>query len=186
MGMTLWLIRHAAVPGTEGLCYGMSDAPACPQETRLAAQALAPLLPRDAPLWVSGLRRTQQLGEALVQRRPDLGEPRIDERLNEMHFGCWEMRPWSAVPREAVDAWQAHFARHRFGGRESAQEVIQRVASALEGLRQMGLREAVWVTHAGVVRAVKFLQAHGLREIAGTHEWPLDAVPVGQHLEVAL
>ena len=52
--------------------------------------------------------------------------PRPDPRLREMDFGCWEMQPWQGIPREAVDAWTADFARHRFGGRESAQEVIDR------------------------------------------------------------
>jgi alpha-ribazole phosphatase len=50
----------------------------------------------------------------------------------------------------------ADFAHHRFGGAESTQQVIDRVAGALHDLRASQAREAVWVTHAGVIRAVQF------------------------------
>lgn len=182
--MRLWLIRHAAVALPAGLCYGITDAPAQRQATQDAADALALALPRYLPLWVSGLVRAQQLAAALQQRRPDLGAARVDTRLNEMDFGCWEMQAWNAIPRSAFDGWMADFSGHRFGGEESTQQVILRVASVLRDLQAAGIAEAAWVTHAGVIRAAHYLRAHGPRVIAGVHEWPVEAPVPGSFVEL--
>ena len=177
--MKLWLIRHAAVALPDGLCYGTSDVPAQADATRVAAVAVAAVLPPAVPLWVSGLVRAQQMAAALQGLRPDLRAARVDRRLNEMDFGQWEMVAWSAVPRAAFDRWTADFAQHRFGGQESTQQVIERVADALVDLHASGLSEAAWVTHAGVIRAARYLKAHGPRTIADAGEWPREAPAPG-------
>lgn len=180
--MKLWLLRHAAVDLPAGLCYGASDVPAHAALTRQAAEAAAQCLPVGLPVWVSALGRAQALAQALQQLRPDLGPPTTDPRLNEMDFGCWELQPWDAVPRSAFDDWMADFAHHRFGGAESTQQVINRVAGALHAVRAAPAREAVWVTHAGVIRAVQFVVAHGAGPIGGVDQWPTDAPGPGGHL----
>lgn len=180
--MKLWLLRHAQVDLPEGLCYGASDVPAHAALTREAAHAAAELLPPSLPVWVSALGRAQALAQALQQLRPDLGAPSTDPRLNEMDFGRWELQPWDAVPRSAFDGWLADFAHHRFGGAESTQQVIDRVAQALQAVRATQAREAVWVTHAGVIRAVQFVVAHGGVDIASADQWPRDAPAPGGHL----
>lgn len=183
--MKIWLIRHAAVALPAGFCYGITDAPARAEPTLAAAQALAEALPRHVPLWVSGLMRSQQLAAALQRLRPDLGAARVDTRLNEMDFGRWEMQPWDAVPQAAFDAWMADFAHHRFGGEESTQAVIERVAALILELHAAGVRECAWITHAGVIRAAHFLKQHGPRPIAAASEWPRDAAPQGGWTELA-
>jgi alpha-ribazole phosphatase len=60
--------------------------------------------------------------------------------------------------------------------------VIDRVAGALHDLRASQAREAVWVTHAGVIRAVQFVAAHGAVDIASVDQWPRDAPAPGGHL----
>ncbi len=182
--MKLWLIRHAAVALPPGFCYGATDAPARADATRAAAEAAAVRLPRHVPLWVSGLTRAQQLAAELQRLRPDLGAARVDPRLNEMDFGRWEMRPWNAVPRPAIDGWLADFAHHRFGGEESTQQVIARVAAVVMELHAARIPEAVWVTHAGVIRAAHYLREHGPRVIAGAHEWPERVIEPGACVEL--
>lgn len=177
--MKLWLLRHARVLAAPGLCYGASDLPADPEATQKAAQDAATALPAGLPVWVSGLGRARQLAHALSVLRPDLGVPRCDVRLNEMDFGCWEDQAWDNIPRAAIDAWTADFTHHRFGGVENTQEVLDRVAAALADVHaQVGASgEAVWVTHAGVVRAVILLTTQGRRPIRNAREWP--DTPVG-------
>lgn len=170
--MKLWLLRHARVELEEGLCYGASDVPASAALTQQAAEAAAAFLPPGLPVVVSGLGRAQQLARALGSLRLDLGAPVVDTRLNEMDFGCWELRRWDAIPRAAFDDWMADFAHHRFGGAESTQQVIERVADALDAQRAAGVSQAVWVTHAGVIRAVQFIAAHGRGPIREASEWP--------------
>lgn len=180
--MKLWLLRHARVTLEAGLCYGASDVPADPALTRQAAETAAPLLSAGLPVWVSGLGRAQQLARELHRLRPDLEAPVVDPRLNEMDFGHWELQSWDAMPRTAFDAWMADFAHHRFGGAESTQQLIDRVADALDDLRNRGLREAVWVTHAGVIRAVQFVVSHGRGPIRDVSQWPKEAPATGGHL----
>jgi alpha-ribazole phosphatase len=178
----LWLLRHAQVDLPAGLCYGASDVPAHAALTLQAAQAAAAVLPLGLPVWVSALGRAQALALALQQLRPDLGPPTTDLRLNEMDFGQWELQAWDAVPRSAFDDWLVDFAHHRFGGQESTQQVIDRVAQALQALRATQAREAVWVTHAGVIRAAQFVLAHGAGPIGSVDQWPRHAPAPGGHV----
>lgn len=180
--MKLWLLRHARVELESGFCYGATDVPANAALTLQAAEAAAAMLPTGLPVWVSGLGRAQQLAQELNRLRTDLGDPAIDTRLNEMDFGHWELQRWDAIPRAAFDVWMADFAHHRFGGAESTQELIDRVADALDALRDSALGEAVWVTHAGVIRAAQFVAAHGRGPIGGVAQWPKDAPGTGGHL----
>jgi alpha-ribazole phosphatase len=150
--------------------------------TLQAAEAGAALLPPGLPVWVSGLGRAQQLALELGSLRPDLAEPVIDTRLNEMDFGHWELQRWDAIPRAAFDPWMADFAHHRFGGAESTQQLIDRVADALDDLRTRAFSEAVWVTHAGVIRAAQFVTLHGRGPIRDASQWPKEAPATGGHL----
>ena len=184
--MKLWLLRHAAVVLAPGLCYGASDVPADPALTQEAAEKAAAFLPRSLPVWTSALGRTRQLGDALQTLRPDLCAPMADARLNEMHFGRWELQPWNAVPRSAFDAWMADFPHHRFGGEESTQMVVQRVGAALRELTDSGVEEAVWITHAGVIRAAMYLAAHGQSPIATVEQWPREAPLPGGYIQITL
>ncbi len=184
--MKLWLLRHARVLLPEGLCYGSSDVPADTALTREAAQAFAPLPPPGTPVWVSGLLRAQQMVSALQAVRPDLGAARMDTRLNEMDFGHWELQRWDGMPRSAFDAWMADFAHHRFGGTESTQMLLYRVAAALGDLRPATSTDVVWVTHAGVIRAVQHSVASGGMHIVDAAEWPKDAPAPGGWTSLSL
>jgi len=176
----LWLLRHARVMLEAGLCYGASDVPADTPLTQQAAKSLAVQLPPGVPVRVSGLLRAQQLAHALCQLRPDLPTPITDPRLNEMDFGHWELQRWATIPRAAFDDWMADFAHHRFGGAESTQHVIERVADALHAQHATGTPQAVWVTHAGVIRAVQFIIAHGRGPIRSADQWPREAPAPGE------
>ncbi|WP_396268405.1 histidine phosphatase family protein [Ideonella sp.] len=177
--MKLWLLRHAQVTLESGLCYGSTDVPADPALNQQAAGSAAALLPRGVPVRVSGLGRAQQLARELCRLRPDLQPPAIDSRLNEMNFGRWELQRWDAIPRADFEAWMTDFAHHRFGGGESTQEVLDRVTDALVEQQALGLPDAVWVTHAGVIRAVRYLSEHGRCTIREAAQWPREAPAPG-------
>ena len=186
--MKLWLLRHARVVLPTGLCYGASDVAADESLTAEAAQVIAPLLPAGLPVRVSDLGRAQQLHQALRGHRPDLGAAATDPRIREMDFGTWEQTAWDAVPRAAFDAWMADFAHHRFGGVESVAGLMARVADALDETRAAvgSDGEALWITHAGVIRSVIYLAQHGRRSIASAKEWPRNAPETGGWIELEL
>lgn len=147
--MRLYLVRHARVDITDGLCYGSSDVPAA-DDCRLREQLLT-VLPRHAPLFSSPLKRCVGLAEMLA---PELESalPVYDERLAEMHFGDWEMRAWGDIPRHEVDAWVADLLHHRPGGGESLLQVARRVRAFRDDLRTLDASDVVVVCHAGTIR----------------------------------
>lgn len=173
--MKLWLVRHARPLVEPGVCYGAMDVAADPAATQEAAAALAAQLPAHLPVLCSPLKRCTKLAGVLHSLRPDLGW-RVDPRLREMDFGCWEGLRWSAIAQEAFVPWMADFHAHRFGGRESVGEMMDRVAQALSELAQQG--ECVWVTHAGVIRAATLL-TRGVARLQAPTQWPSEAVPLG-------
>lgn len=176
--MKLWLVRHARPLIEAGVCYGVSDMPADAEHTRDCAAQLAPLLPQGLTLWTSPLQRCHVLAEALRAQRPDL-QLRTDARLAELDFGCWEGVRWDDIPRSAFDAWTANFGAARFGGKESVNELLQRVAAVRAEAQALG-QDTIWVTHAGVLRAMALLdQGHATLDqaplwpqaVAGWGEW---------------
>ena len=177
--MKLWLVRHAPVLLAPGRCYGASNIPVDPVLTRQAAARFAPVPAQDSVLFSSPLDRTHLLALELLRLRPDFQEIHLDARLQEMDFGTWELQPWEDIPKSAFDAWTSDFSNHRFGGVESTQTVIDRVADALNDLCARGHRDVVWVTHAGVIKAVTFLFKGRGRSIHATADWPASAPAMG-------
>ena len=174
--MKLWLVRHAQPLIEPGVCYGATDVVADAQLTLEAAQALARILPQGVPIVSSPLQRCERLAQCLRGLRPDLAYKK-DVRLMEMDFGCWEGQRWDAIPQAEFDRWLADFGDHRFGGRESVHEVMQRVANAWDEMQAHG-SDAVWITHAGVIRAANLL-ALGVRQVSQAAQWPREAPAFG-------
>lgn len=175
--MTLWLVRHAQPLIPHGICYGQLDIQADPIATQQVANNLAALLPLKARLYSSSLQRARQLSQALKERRKDLSLT-FDARLNEMAFGTWEGVAWDAIPKAAFDAWTADFDTHRFGGAQSLHEVLVRVGQALNTVDLT--QDVIWVTHAGVIRAVNYLLEYGARTTVTVKRWPTTAPGFGE------
>ena len=180
--MRLWLVRHAQPLIEAGVCYGATDVDADTQATVLAAQALASVLPAGMAIRVSPLQRCERLAQVIQGLRPDLTY-KTDARLAEMNFGTWEGVRWDAISAPAYDAWMADFSGHRFGGQESVSEFMGRVALAWDEFQNHG-QDAVWITHAGVIRAVSLL-SQGIRQIDTAAQWPAQAPGFGEWVVVA-
>jgi alpha-ribazole phosphatase len=178
--MALWIMRHARPLIAAGICYGVLDVQADASANDLAASELADALPKEVRLRVSPLTRCQQLARVLCALRADL-HARTDPRLREMDFGSWEGVAWDAIPQAALQAWTDDFGKHRFGGAESANEVLARVARVWD--EDQGEHDTVWITHAGVARAARLL-ADGVRVLTCADQWPLEAPGYGQWLQI--
>lgn len=181
--MKLWLVRHAQPLVAAGVCYGASDLPADDAATRACAAQLSLQLPQGVALITSPLQRCEQLAKQIKGLRPDLMIKR-DARLVEMDFGCWEGQRWDTIPKEAFDAWTVDFGAHPFGGRESVDQLLQRVAAARAEAQQQG-RDAVWVTHAGVIRAMTLL-GQGIERLERAEQWPQQAPGFGEWQQLPL
>lgn len=172
----LWLVRHARALVDAGICYGALDVEADPGKTRDAAVALAGALPPDLRARYSPLRRCGQLADALRALRPDL-HFKPDRRLAEMDFGAWEGRSWDAIGQDALDRWTADFRNHRCGGAENVDLFMARVEAALADACRAG-EDTLWVTHAGVARAVDLLLGRRPRPETAS-EWPSSVLGTG-------
>jgi len=181
--MTLWLVRHAQPLVAPGVCYGALDVSADADATAKAAQALAAELPPNLFVQVSPLQRCEQLAQCLRGLRHDLTF-NAESRLQEMDFGVWEGLAWSDIPRTAMEAWTADFGGHRFGGVESANDVLQRVAQVWDACRTAA-QPVVWITHAGVIRAVNLI-AQNQRAVMNAEDWPREAPAFGAWQTLAL
>ena len=184
--MKLWLARHAQPLIGAGICYGVLDAAADAALTLQAAKTLAEILPRHTQCRVSPLQRCQQLAAALQQIRPDClfnSATYTDARLTEMNFGHFEGQLWSAISKTEVDIWMADFGNHRFGGQESANEVLQRVAQALQDSQAQAADHVLWITHAGVIRAATLLQ-RGVTQLETAAQWPREVPAFGEYAQL--
>ena len=184
--MNFWLARHAQPLIGAGICYGALDVAADATLTTAAAKSLAAAVPAHTVCRISPLQRCQQLGAALALIRPDLAiksSTCTDARLAEMNFGHFEGQPWANIPKAAVDAWTADFGNHRFGGSESANEVLQRVKAALDEHAALGAGNVLWISHAGVIRACSLIE-QGIHRVTAPEQWPQAVVEFGQYKHI--
>jgi alpha-ribazole phosphatase len=143
--MRVFLIRHPRPAVAEGICYGASDLDLADDVLDCAARLRA-ALPATVALFSSPARRCRRLAEALHDA------PSYDERLREMDFGAWELRPWSEIPRAEVDAWAAAPMTYAPPGGESVGALLARVAAFLDQRSGPNGDDFAVVTHAGVMR----------------------------------
>lgn len=149
--MRLYLVRHAQPDVPEGVCYGSTDLAVVADHQRHVMTQLVAALPARVPVFSSTLQRCRTLAIDLA-RELDVDDPVLDARLAEMDFGAWEMRAWSAIPREEIDAWAADLEGYRPGGGESLLAVARRVRAFHEDLRARRLAAAIVIGHAGTIR----------------------------------
>lgn len=154
--MRLWLIRHPQPAVAAGICYGATDL-ALADDPASHAAALRPLLPAAAAVYSSPLTRCRRLAELLHPA------PLFDDRLREIDFGAWEMRPWDALDRALLDAWAADPFHFVPPGGEAVAALRARVADFLADLPDGGA-DAILVAHAGVIKVCAAL-------LAGETDW---------------
>lgn len=206
-----YLLRHAQPLIAPGICYGQLDVAADAVATAQAAAAFAAHWQAGhaqnpettVQLLASPLRRCQQLAQQLLQQFEALSQPlpqppvptsastswalRTHAALAEIHFGEWEGMAWNALPAQAWQAWMDDFAHHQPAAGESLAQLLQRVRLAAQHtarwLQQQPQGVAVWVTHAGVMRALHWLLQNGSALPESADQWPQDgACGYGQWL----
>lgn len=146
--MPLIFLRHSKPEAPDGLCYGRTDL-ALASDFDAVARHLHGTLPPVSAVISSPLSRCLRLAQAIADNRQL--PIRNDEDLIEMDFGSWENTPWDAINRTDLDAWADDFFHARPHGGESVAMLQNRIRSALS---RLGDRPTLWVSHAGVYRAL--------------------------------
>ncbi|GAB2691943.1 histidine phosphatase family protein [Kitasatospora kifunensis] len=161
---TLLLVRHGrSTANSAGILAGWTPGVDLDENGRAQADALVDRL-ADVPLAAavsSPLERCRQTLAPLLAARPELGEPTLDERFGECHYGEWTGRPLAELALEPL--WrtvQDHASAAAFPGGETLRALSHRtVAAAREWDEKIAAEhgpDAVWLacTHGDVIKAV--------------------------------
>ena len=143
----LVLVRHGQTDANaRGLLQGRVDLPLSELGRRQAA-ALASLVPEDARVIASPLRRARETAAAFA------AEVDVDERWIELDYGEFDGRPIGDLPSEVWAEWRAdpHFVPP---GGESLVTLGARVRGACEELLdEARRRDVVVVSHVSPIKA---------------------------------
>lgn len=166
---TLLLVRHGrSTANTAGILAGWTPGVDLDETGQAQADALVDRL-AGVPLVQavsSPLERCRQTLAPLLAARPELagpsaGEPDLDERFGECHYGDWTGRPLSELALEPL--WrtvQDHASAAAFPGGESMRALSHRtVAAAREWDEKIAAehgQDAVWLacSHGDVIKAI--------------------------------
>ncbi len=157
MANRLLLVRHALVaPRFAGAFVGSTDAPLSPLGRRQAA-ALGVRLAKAAPATIiaSPMKRAAQT--ARIVAKACGAKVQFNDDLREIDFGRWEGMRFEEIARRspaAVDRWAQYRDDFRFPGGESIGHFVQRVQRSAACLAAAEAREALVITHGGVVRTI--------------------------------
>ncbi len=165
----LWLWRHPRAQGAAGRCIGRTDLAVDRRRAKRLAHRIRHAARREGLpfiVWTSHLERCHAVGRWL---RRWGWHHHVDMRLGELDFGRWDGLPWTQIAPEDVDAWEADFARHRVGGAESLQQLIERQRSFIA---QAASEEQplLIVAHAGWMQALPWVRADAA--LPQAHQWP--------------
>jgi alpha-ribazole phosphatase len=149
--MELYLVRHTAPDVMPGICYGRSELDVCAG----FAHELAAIQTKLDGITPAALYSSPQLRCLRLAQAMGLGQPILDDRLMELHFGNWELQAWEEIPRDELDRWASNYVDHTPPGGESFRALHRRVTEFINEIKKMPCAApVVIVTHAGVIRAM--------------------------------
>tara|TARA_R110000850_G_scaffold83214_2_gene178652 strand:- start:215 stop:778 length:564 start_codon:yes stop_codon:yes gene_type:complete len=148
--MEVFLIRHTRPEIPSGICYGQTDIPlkdTFPAESKLVLSKLPKFFDT---VFTSPSMRCLKLANLISSG----GTLKQDSLLKELNFGDWEMKAWDDIPKEELNPWMSNFVTHKVPNGEAFSDLIQRVDSFLEQLKNIGQKQVALVCHAGIIRAM--------------------------------
>jgi alpha-ribazole phosphatase len=158
------LVRHPAVAGTAGRCYGRRDLPiADPASVAPIVTALAPM--RGATIHTSPLARCRLVAQTLADTW-EQASPTTDTRLLEMDFGAWDGMSWNDVPRPDLDRWAVDLAGFAPPGGESGAALVARVTEFWQMVAALPGAQVV-VTHGGPLKVLMALAEARTVDLSG-------------------
>lgn len=149
--MKVTFIRHTSLNIAPDICYGQSDIDVSHQFENECARLQTKLMKYqfDA-VYASPLQRCAKLAQAL-----NIGQPILDHRLKELHFGDWEMLTWVEIPRDYFDIWSKDYANLAPPNGETFGDLQARGVAFLNEIKTKHQHGHVAVvSHGGMIRAI--------------------------------
>lgn len=145
--MTIYVCRHGRTEANAtGLLLGRAD-PSLDAVGRRQAASIAAVLPAEAAIFSSPLRRCRETAEAYG--------PGIvtDDALIELDYGDFDLTSMADIPAETMRDWRANPEFAPPNG-ESLQELADRVAGFFERIAEITVeRDVVIFTHVSPIKA---------------------------------
>lgn len=148
--MNIYFIRHTAVYNPNKLCYGQSEIPLEENFTVDFDWIKDHLsIEENTSFFSSPFRRCSKLASYLSD-----DTFKIEERISELNFGNWEMKPWVQIDEKELNPWMEDFVNYAPTQGESFNDLYNRSVAFFEDLTHSTSNDAVVVCHAGVIRAI--------------------------------
>ena len=148
--MEIYLIRHTAPKIDKGICYGQSDIDvqnSFEEEVKTIKKNL-PVTIDNIAVYSSPLVRCKKLAQCFSK------EITFDERLMEVNFGDWELKPWDAINEDELNTWMGDFVTIAPPNGESYVQLSERVNTAFDAIVKASGKDKIIVAHGGVIRAI--------------------------------
>ncbi|GAA3653878.1 alpha-ribazole phosphatase [Flavivirga jejuensis] len=147
--MEIYIIRHTTPDIEKGICYGQTDlglVDTFSEEFKTIKQQIPNN--RDYLIKSSPLKRCALLANHLGSH------VLFDDRLKELDFGDWEMKPWNTIPEETLNPWMKDFVNTTVPNGESYIDLASRINNFFEEIYHLhDDKNLIIVTHAGPMRA---------------------------------
>lgn len=150
--MEIYLVRHTETICEKGICYGQSDVDIAAPFDEIFDRIISEL-PSKAVIFSSPLKRCSILAKH-IQKNTNAISYQEDDRLKEMNFGDWELKPWNEIPPEELNPWMEDFVNIPVSNGESFTELHLRVGDFLSHQISKIKHPVIVVTHAGIIRSI--------------------------------
>ncbi|SHG51980.1 alpha-ribazole phosphatase [Flavobacterium johnsoniae] len=150
--MEIYLVRHTETICEKGICYGQSDVDIAAPFDEIFERIISEL-PSQALIFSSPLKRCSILAKH-IQKNTNAISYQEDDRLKEMNFGDWELKPWDEIPPEELNPWMEDFVNIPVSNGESFTELHSRVGAFLTEQISDLKHPVIIVAHAGIIRSI--------------------------------
>ncbi len=150
--MEIYLVRHTETICEKGICYGQSDVDIAAPFDEIFDRIISEL-PSQALIFSSPLKRCSILAKH-IQKNTNAISYQEDDRLKEMNFGDWELKPWDEIPPEELNPWMEDFVNIPVSNGESFTELHSRVGGFLTEQISDLKHPVIIVAHAGIIRSI--------------------------------
>ena len=151
--MKYFLLRHTKPDIAEGICYGQTDVDVLPSFEQEKVQVLKKLKNiKFDRIYSSPLKRCARLADSIKLSDTPIC---LDNRLKEMNFGVWELKPWAEIEKtEAAKKWFEDYIHLPASDGESYMDLLKRVRHFINDTQEeKEIESLLLVCHRGVIGA---------------------------------
>ena len=160
--MDIYLVRHPSVDVPPGYTYGQTDVSlreTFEEEASIVKSNLCGL--SFDKVWTSPLSRCVKL--ATYCGYPDAEK---DNRLKEINFGDWEMKPWEEISKDKHSkTWFKDWIHTRTPNGECLKDQYERVCSFIDEIRKRSYKNICIFAHGGILTCARvYVGEYSLKE----------------------